>query len=49
MSTITLQPKLVFDCFAEINKVPRRSKHEEKIIAFLQDFGKKLGLSLIHI
>ena len=47
MSTITLQPKLVFDCFAEINKVPRRSKHEEKIIAFLQDFGKKLGLETV--
>lgn len=47
MSTITLQPKLVFDCFAEINKVPRRSKHEEKIIAFLQDFGKKHGLETV--
>ena len=39
-----LQPKIVFDCFAEVNKVPRSSKHEEKMIAFLQDFGKKLGL-----
>lgn len=38
-----LQPKIVFDCFAEINKVPRPSKKEEKIIAFLEKFGKDLG------
>lgn len=42
--TILLQPKAVFDCFAEINRVPRPSKHEERMIAFLQDFGKSLGL-----
>lgn len=39
-----LQPKVVFDCFAQINKVPRPSKHEEQIISFLQAFGQKLGL-----
>lgn len=39
-----LQPKVVFDCFAEVNKVPRPSKKEEKMIAFLEDFGKGLGL-----
>lgn len=39
-----LQPKVVFDCFAQINKVPRPSKREEQIIKFLQDFGQKLGL-----
>ncbi len=39
-----LQPKAVFDCFAEVNKVPRRSKHEEKMIAYLKDFGESLGL-----
>lgn len=39
-----LQPKVVFDCFAEINKVPRPSKKEEQMIAYLEDFGKKLGL-----
>ena len=41
---ILLQPSLVFECFAEINQVPRPSKKEEKMIAFLQNFGQKLGL-----
>ncbi len=39
-----LQPSIVFDCFAEVNKVPRPSKKEEKMIAFLQAFGEDLGL-----
>lgn len=38
-----LQPSLVFDCFAEVNKIPRPSKREERMIAFLEDFGKRLG------
>ena len=33
-----LKPKAVFDYFAEINKVPRPSKHEEKMIAYLKGF-----------
>lgn len=41
---VRLEPKVVFDCFSEINKVPRPSKKEEKIIAFLTEFGKGLGL-----
>lgn len=40
-----LQPSIVFDCFAEVNKVPRPSKREEKMIAFLKDFGESLGLA----
>lgn len=39
-----LTPKAVFEYFAQINKVPRPSKHEEKMIAFLQDFAKKNNL-----
>ena len=35
-----LKPKAVFDYFAQINRVPRPSKKEEKMIAFLQDFAK---------
>jgi len=42
-----LTPKIVFDCFAAVNKVPRRSKHEEQMIAFLEDFGKRLGLKTL--
>ena len=36
-----LEPKEVFGIFAEITRVPRPSKKEGKIIAFLQDFAKK--------
>lgn len=39
-----LQPKAVFDCFAEVNKIPRPSKREEKMIEFLKEFGERLGL-----
>lgn len=39
-----LQPSIVFDCFAEVNKVPRPSKKEEQMIAFLKSFGESLGL-----
>lgn len=39
-----LVPQSVFDCFAQVNAVPRPSKKEERMIAFLLDFGKKLGL-----
>lgn len=44
MNKVTLQPEIVFDCFAEVNKVPRPSKKEEKMIAYLEAFGKALGL-----
>lgn len=39
-----LTPKSVFDCFAQINKVPRPSKREEKMIEFLRQFGESHGL-----
>lgn len=39
-----MEPKVVFDCFEYVNKIPRPSKREEKMIAFLQQFGKSLGL-----
>lgn len=48
MAEITLQPKAVFDCFAEINKIPRPSHKEEKMGAFLVEFGKKLGLETLQ-
>ncbi|MBQ8453963.1 MAG: aminoacyl-histidine dipeptidase [Bacteroidaceae bacterium] len=44
MDKTTLQPQSVFKCFAQVNQIPRPSKHEEKMIEFLLDFGKKLGL-----
>lgn len=41
---MNMTPKVVFDCFEYVNKVPRPSKREEKMISFLQQFGKALGL-----
>ncbi len=43
MKTLQLEPKLLFDSFAQICSIPHGSKHEEQISAFLQDFGKRLG------
>ena len=42
-----LKPQSVFDCFAQINQVPRPSKREEKITAFLRKFGEDLGLETL--
>lgn len=44
METTALQPKVVFDCFAQVNRIPRPSKREEKMIEFLKSFGERLGL-----
>lgn len=45
MSQIELKPKCVFDCFAQVNQVPRPSKKEEKMMAFLQDFAAQHQLA----
>ncbi len=39
MNNLELKPSCVFEQFAKINKIPRPSKHEEKMIKFLADFG----------
>lgn len=39
-----LEPKIVWNHFADLNAVPRPSKKEERIIQFMVDFGKKLNL-----
>jgi dipeptidase D len=44
MEKIELKPAHVFEMFARINAIPRPSKREEKMIAFLKDFGESLGL-----
>ena len=44
MTTVKLQPKLVFDYFAEINKIPRPSGKEEQMMAYLQKFAEIHGL-----
>lgn len=42
-----LEPKEMWNHFADINAVPRPSKKEERIIAFMIDYGKGLGLETI--
>lgn len=44
MTQISLQPKAVFDCFAQINRIPRPSHKEQQMGAFLVEFGKGLSL-----
>mgnify|MGYP001026370129 CR=1 FL=1 len=41
---INLAPQEVWEQFAALNAVPRPSKKEERVIAFMVDFGKALGL-----
>jgi dipeptidase D len=40
-----LEPKELWNNFADLNAVPRPSKKEERVIEFMLDFGKKLGLA----
>ncbi|MFN0730015.1 aminoacyl-histidine dipeptidase [Polaribacter gochangensis] len=42
-----LAPKAVWKNFADLNAVPRPSKKEEKVIAFMVAFGKKLNLETV--
>ena len=40
----SIEPKIVWNHFADLNAVPRPSKKEERIIEFAVKFGEKLGL-----
>lgn len=42
-----LKPANVWRYFDEIMQIPRPSKHEEKVSAYLQKFGKDLGLETL--
>ena len=42
-----LEPQVMWNHFADLNAVPRGSKKEEKVIRFMVDFGKNLGLETI--
>ena len=44
MSNCELKPARVFEQFAEINKIPRPSKHEEHMIEYLKSFAEKRDL-----
>lgn len=42
------QPQLLWNHFADLNAVPRPSKKEERVRAFMVDFGKSLDLEVIE-
>ncbi|MBQ5975292.1 MAG: aminoacyl-histidine dipeptidase [Bacteroidales bacterium] len=42
-----LQPAAIWHYFGELMNIPRPSKHEAKVSAFLQDFGHGLGLETL--
>lgn len=42
-----LEPKALWNKFADLNAVPRPSKKEERVIAFMKDFGEKLNLPVV--
>lgn len=42
-----LKPASVFEHFAQINKIPRPSKHEEKMIEYLKNFGESRNLETV--
>ena len=45
MEKVDLQPSQVFKFFAEVNQVPRPSKKEEQMIAYLQQFAAQRNLA----
>ena len=44
MNKSDLKPAVVFEEFAKINEIPRPSKREEKMIAYLKNWGESHGL-----
>ena len=39
-----LEPRAMWKQFVDLNAVPRPSKKEQRVIAFLKDFANSLGL-----
>ncbi|GAB4160634.1 MAG: aminoacyl-histidine dipeptidase [Winogradskyella sp.] len=44
----SLEPKALWNKFADLNAVPRPSKKEERVIKFMTNFGEGLGLETIE-
>lgn len=42
-----LEPKILWDHFADLNAVPRASKKEEQVQEFMMNFGQSLGLETL--
>lgn len=47
MSIRNLEPKGLWKNFHSLTQIPRPSKKEEKVVAFVKEFGEKLGLETI--
>ncbi|HTG66727.1 MAG TPA: aminoacyl-histidine dipeptidase [Flavobacterium sp.] len=43
-----LEPKALWNNFANLNAVPRPSKKEGQVVEFIKDFGEKLGLEVFE-
>ncbi len=43
-----LEPNALWNKFADLNAVPRPSKKEERVIAFMKEFGENLGLETME-
>jgi dipeptidase D len=44
MKLSNIEPQIIWKNFSKLNAVPRPSKKEEKVIAFIKEFGENLGL-----
>lgn len=44
----SLEPRELWSKFADLNQVPRASKKEQRVIAFMKSFGESLGLETIE-
>ncbi|QJB32126.1 aminoacyl-histidine dipeptidase [Chitinophaga oryzae] len=44
MELTSLAPQSLWQYFSQLNAIPRASKKEEKVIAFVEAFGRQLGL-----
>ncbi|WP_294274822.1 aminoacyl-histidine dipeptidase [uncultured Chryseobacterium sp.] len=44
MELTNIEPQIIWKNFSRLNAVPRPSKKEEKVIAFIREFGENLGL-----
>lgn len=42
-----LEPRALWNHFADLNAVPRPSKKEDRVIAFMENFGEQLGLETL--
>lgn len=40
-----LEPNSLWNCFADLNAVPRPSKREDRVVAFVRDFAERHGLN----